>query len=218
MENADAWHMTGDLHAEHGKGDPFAAAIRATRMPMIVTDPRQPDNPIVLVNDAFLGLTGYRRDEVMGRNCRFLQGPETSRADVEKIAEAIAQRRDINVDILNCRRDGTSFWNALYLSPVTNQAGELLYFFASQLDVSDRVSAQHKVLDEKLHIEREVAARTRDLERTAAELRAALDQKTVLLHEVDHRVKNNLLMVASLISLQARRIPDPAIRESLTPC
>jgi PAS domain-containing protein len=74
MENADAWHMTGDLHAEQGKGDPFAAAIRATRMPMIVTDPRQPDNPIVFANDAFLHLTGYRRDEVMGRNCRFLQG------------------------------------------------------------------------------------------------------------------------------------------------
>lgn len=79
-EPADAWHMTDDLHAEHGKGDPFAAAIRATRMSMIITDPRRPDNPIVFVNDAFLRLTGYERREVMGRNCRFLQGPkQTSR-------------------------------------------------------------------------------------------------------------------------------------------
>ena len=53
-EPGDAWHMTDSLHAEHGKGDPFAAAIRATRMSMIITDPRQPDNPIVFANDAFL--------------------------------------------------------------------------------------------------------------------------------------------------------------------
>ena len=78
-EPADAWHMTDDLHAEHGKGDPFAAAIRATRMSMIITDPRRPDNPIVFANDAFLRLTGYERQEVMGKNCRFLQGPKTDK-------------------------------------------------------------------------------------------------------------------------------------------
>lgn len=57
--------------------DPFAGAVRATRMPMLITDPRLPDNPIVFVNDAFSKLTGYRRDEILGRNCRFLQGAET---------------------------------------------------------------------------------------------------------------------------------------------
>ena len=76
-ESPDAWHMTDDLHAEQGKGDPFAAAIRATRMSMIITDPRKPDNPIVFANDSFLRLTGYAREEVIGRNCRFLQGPDT---------------------------------------------------------------------------------------------------------------------------------------------
>ena len=57
--SSEDWHMTDDLHAEQGKGDPFAAAMRATRMPMLITDPRQPDNPIVFANDAFLRLTGY---------------------------------------------------------------------------------------------------------------------------------------------------------------
>ncbi|RUZ16271.1 PAS domain-containing protein, partial [Mesorhizobium sp. M7A.F.Ca.CA.001.09.1.1] len=100
-EPADAWHMTDDLHVEHGKGDPFAAAIRATRMSMIITDPRQQDNPIVFANDAFLRLTGYERHEVLGRNCRFLQGPKTDKAAVEQIRAAIEDETDVSVDILN---------------------------------------------------------------------------------------------------------------------
>src|SRR5918993_4068994 len=95
MERADAWHMTDRLQAEHGKGDPFAAAIRGTRMPMLITDPRQDDNPIVFVNDAFLLLTGYERDEVLGRNCRFLQGPNTDPAAVTRLRDAIGAETDI---------------------------------------------------------------------------------------------------------------------------
>ena len=68
------WHETDRLHAEQGQGDPFAAAVRATRMAMIITDPRQADNPIVFANAAFFKLTGFGRDEVLGHNCRFLQG------------------------------------------------------------------------------------------------------------------------------------------------
>ena len=75
MEPDEAWHQTDRLHAGTGKGDPFAAAIRATRMPMIITDPRQPDNPVVFANEAFVTLTGYPREEVLGRNCRSCRGP-----------------------------------------------------------------------------------------------------------------------------------------------
>ena len=100
-EPADAWHMTDDLHVEHGKGDPFAAAIRATRMSMIITDPRRPDNPIVFANDAFLRLTGYERHEVLGKNCRFLQGPKTDKEAVGQIRTAIEDKADVSVDILN---------------------------------------------------------------------------------------------------------------------
>ena len=161
MERPDAWHLTDRLDAEHGKGDPFAAAVRATRMAMIVTDPRQTDNPIVFVNDAFLKLSGYGRDEIMGQNCRFLQGVDTDRDAVRQVRDAIEGNRDIAIDLLNYRKDGTPFWNALYLSPVINEAGTTVYFFASQLDVSDRVNAQQRTLDEKEHFEREVARRTR---------------------------------------------------------
>lgn len=204
----DDWHMTDDLHAEQGKGDPFAAAIRATRMPMLITDPRQADNPIVFANDAFLRLTGYARDEVVGKNCRFLQGPKTEAESIAAVRDAVAARRDISIDILNYRKDGTPFWNALFISPVSNQGGELLFYFASLVDVSERKDSERRIAADKEMFERAVKERT-------AELEEALETQKALLHEVDHRVKNNLQMVSSLILMQSRSIPDENIRQSL---
>jgi len=208
LKQRDDWHLTDALEYEHGRGDPFAAAVRATRMPMVITDPAQDDNPIVFCNVAFQELTGYTRGEIVGRNCRFLQGPDTDRASVAKVREAIAAGHDIDVDLLNYRKDGTTFWNALYLSPVRDKDGVIRFFFASQLDVSDRVEAQKIINDQKLLVEREVEWRT-------ADLRAALDAKTILLHEVDHRVKNNLTMIGSLLRLQVRTIDDPSVAAKL---
>ena len=196
------------LAAEHGAGDPFAAAIRATRMAMIVTDARQSDHPIIFANDAFLALTGYDRAEVIGRNCRFLQGPDTDPVQVDRIRHAIAAGEDIAVDILNYRKDGTTFWNALYLSPVRGKAGEIAHFFASQLNVSEKKRAQIDHDDVRERLEAAVEARTADLTQ-------ALQQKTALLHEVDHRVKNNLQLISSLLLLQNRRVTDPAVKSSL---
>jgi PAS domain S-box-containing protein len=209
------WHQTAALHAEHGKGDPFAAAVRATRMPMLLTDPRQIDNPIVYANDAFYTFTKYTRDEVIGRNCRFLQGPETDRETVRLIREAIARREPIGVDILNYRKDGSAYWNALYLSPVSNEKDELLYFFASQFDATERRTEMKRVADARQELQGEVAKRTIELEKALEYLRRALEQKKTLLHEVDHRVKNNLQMIAALIALQTRSIKDDAARAAL---
>lgn len=204
----DDWRLTDRLHAQHGKGDPFAAAMRATRMAMLITDPRKDDNPIVYCNDAFLKLTGYQRSEVVGRNCRFLQGPKTDPAAIDEIRQAVEDRVDISVDLLNYRKDGSSFWNALYISPVIDEDGELQFFFASQLDVTDRKDSEERIKADKDRFERAVKERT-------AELEEALATQTTLVHEIDHRVKNNLQMVASLIVMQSRTIPDPSIRESL---
>ncbi|CAO4167431.1 PAS domain S-box protein [Methylorubrum extorquens] len=132
----DEARIQSELAGTDGGIDPFTAAVRATRMPMIITDPRQPDNPIAFVNDAFCRLTGYAREEILGRNCRFLQGPLTDPADVEGIREAIAAPRPIELDIRNHKKDGTPFWNRLLLAPVHDAGGQLAYYFASQLDVT----------------------------------------------------------------------------------
>lgn len=88
--------------------DMFFAAVETTRMPMIVTDPNRDDNPIIFANRAFLEMTGYGLEEIIGRNCRFLQGPETDASIVDTLRDSIAQRVDIATEILNYRKDGSS--------------------------------------------------------------------------------------------------------------
>ena len=133
---------SGPSGVEDRHHDIFFAAVETTRMPMIVTDPHQPDNPIIFANNAFLAMTGYDRDALIGHNCRFLQGQETDKETVREIRSAIAEHRQFATEILNYRKDGSTFWNALFISPVRNQAGDLVYFFGSQLDVSRRRDAE----------------------------------------------------------------------------
>lgn len=116
----------------------FFAAVEMTRMPMVVTDPREPDNPIVFVNRAFLDLTGYEEKDLLGRNCRLLQGEQTDPKTVTEIREAINERRAFAVDLVNYKADGSMFWNALFIGPIFDENGELLYWFSSQVDITQR--------------------------------------------------------------------------------
>jgi PAS domain S-box-containing protein len=116
----------------------FFAAIEMTRMPMVITDPNQPDDPIVFVNKAFLDMTGYEEDQVVGQNCRMLQGEETDPETVAEIRKGLREQRAVAVDILNYKADGSKFWCALFIGPIFSENGELLYFFASQVDITQR--------------------------------------------------------------------------------
>jgi len=127
---------------DHPGSDIFFAAVSTTRMPMIVTDPRKADNPIIFANPAFLRMTGYTSEELIGNNCRLLQGPGTDRVTISTIRDAVASNQEIATEILNYRKDGSTFWNALFISPVYDGNGEVVYFFASQLDVSRRRDAE----------------------------------------------------------------------------
>lgn len=101
-------------------------------LPVTISDPSQDDNPIVYVSEAFLEHTGYEREEVLGRNCRFLQSAETNPAAVEAIRMALAARARFTIDLQNHRKDGTAFINRLRIRPIYDQHGKLIYFVGSQ--------------------------------------------------------------------------------------
>lgn len=99
---------------------------------VVITDPSRPDNPIIYVSEVFETQTGYRPEEVLGRNCRFLQGAETDPKAAHAVREALAAQTEITIDILNYRKDGTRFWNRLRIRPLFDKTGGLLYYVGAQ--------------------------------------------------------------------------------------
>ncbi|WP_255014162.1 PAS domain-containing protein [Roseovarius sp. M141] len=124
--------------------DVFAHAIRHSRLPLCITDPTRPDEPIIFANQAFCDLTGYDEAEFIGKNCRFLQGKETTRASVEAIRAALASNEVAMVEIVNYRKNGEKFINALQLGPVLDDEGRLIFRFGSQMDISAARDADRK--------------------------------------------------------------------------
>jgi len=180
--------------------DPFTAAVRATRMPMVIANPREADNPIVFANDAFCRLTGYAREEILGRNCRFLQGPESDPATVDRIRAAIKAQEPIEVDIRNHAKDGRPFWNRLLIAPVHDANGDLAYFFANQFDITvDRDNLAEA--NEKLRAEAAERERVEETLRQSQKMEAVGQLTGGLAHDF-----NNLLtgITGSLEMLQNR--------------
>jgi PAS domain S-box-containing protein len=117
-------------------------ALDAAHEGITISDVRQDDNPIVYANEGFERLTGYGVEEVLGRNCRFLQGSGTDPAAVESLREAVRHGRACTVEILNYRKDGTPFWNRLAITPVRDADGELTNFVGIQSDTTARKKAE----------------------------------------------------------------------------
>lgn len=163
-----------ELTRDDNGTDPFASAVRATRMPMLITDPRQDDNPIVFANAAFSRLTGFDRQEIQGRNCRFLQGPETDPSEVARLRDAIQKQTPIELELLNYRKDQTTFWNRLLVSPVFDADGNLAYFFASQFDVTTEKERLTRLQRDRDELELEVERRNVELRASEQRLLFAL--------------------------------------------
>ncbi|MEQ3554211.1 SpoIIE family protein phosphatase [Pseudonocardia nematodicida] len=185
-------------------------AVLATEMSFTISDPQRDDDPLAWVNPSFERLTGYPLDEVVGKNCRFLQGPNTDRASVRRIRQALHDRRPITEVLLNYRRDGTAFWNQISISPVHDGDGELVNFVGVQSDVTERVV-----------VEQERRAALADAEAARAQLRLlaeATTQMTAALDVADACSRFARIVVpelADLCTVDLLDIPDGRSRERM---
>ncbi len=152
-------------------------ALASAAEGITITDYRLPDNPLIYVNHGFEEITGYSQAESIGRNCRFLQGPETDEASLEEIRAAIAEGRSCVVELLNYRRDGTPFWNRLSLTALRNEAGEVTHFIGVQSDVTRRREAEEALREANVRLENANRRMQRDLEAAAAIQQSLLPER-----------------------------------------
>ncbi|XP_057494884.1 phototropin-2-like isoform X2 [Actinidia eriantha] len=147
IERSDSWDRA-ERERDIRQGIDLATTLERIEKNFVITDPRLPDNPIIFASDSFLELTEYTREEIIGRNCRFLQGPETDQGTVSLIRDAIREQREITVQLINYTKSGKKFWNLFHLQPMRDQKGELQYFIGVQLDGSDHVEPLRNRLSE----------------------------------------------------------------------
>ena len=133
------------------ENDLLSAALERTSSGLVVTDPNQPDNPAVFVNAAFAAITGYRENEILGRNCRFLQGSGSDANVLGELRAAITGGRPFRGTLLNYRKDGGQFWNQLAIDPVRGGDGRLSHFIGVMEDVSERVRAEEALQTSERH-------------------------------------------------------------------
>jgi len=163
---------------------PFVVAAETTRMAMVFTDATEPDNPIIFANDSFLSLTGYRREEVLGKSFNFLMAHGADAEALARIKAEFEGSSNNGTEILYRRRDGSEFWSAVFISPVRDAGGHIIQYFASFADLTK-------------HKDDEVRSR-------------------MLIDELNHRVKNTLSTVQSIVWQTLRTTTDPkAIRQSI---
>jgi len=194
------------------QGGIFVEAVRLTRMPMAVTDATLPGNPITFANEAFVKLSGYTFEELMGQAPHFLNGEGTDPATVLCFESAIAEGRDEDLEILQYRKDGSAFRAMVFASPLQNGQGGVSNHFLSYLDISRRYDAEESLRTLTQDLEQRVAARTAELETANKRLTDLLAEREMLMMEVNHRAKNSLAVAAALLGLQRRRLADPNVK------
>ena len=158
-------------------------AIASVGVGILITDPHQPDNPIIYVNPAFERVTGYAAAEALGRNCRFLQGAGTDPSAVAEIRQALKEERDLRTELLNYRKDGSSFWNELTISPLRDAKGRVTHYVGI---INDRT--ERKRVEQHLH---------------QVEKLAALG---TLLSGVAHELNNPLFIISGYAQLAREKI------------
>jgi PAS domain S-box-containing protein len=129
----------------------LTSMIGTSPIAAVISNPRLPDNPIVECNEAFVALTGYQRNEIIGHNCRFLSGEGTEPWLTEMLRNGIRRRQPVMVEILNYKKDGTPFRNAVMVAPIFDALGELEYFLGSQVEIPEDVARANDARRETAH-------------------------------------------------------------------
>ncbi|KAF2286355.1 hypothetical protein GH714_015253 [Hevea brasiliensis] len=195
---SDSWDHA-DRERDIRQGIDLATTLERIEKNFVITDPRLPDNPIIFASDSFLELTEYTREEILGRNCRFLQGPETDQATVSKIRDAIRKQQEITVQLINYTKSGKKFWNLFHLQPMRDQKGELQYFIGVQLDGSDHVEPLRNRLSEKTELQsaKMVKATAENVDEAVRELPDANLVRTLPFNDESFYLFSNLIAHSS---------------------
>ncbi len=172
---------------------PVLESIRYSPIATVVSDPLQADNPLIAVNAAFCAMTGYTEEESIGRNCRFLRGPDTENSQTEKLREYIHARRPALAELINYRKDGSPFRNAVMIAPLFGDDGELELFVGSQIEVLPeeesiavvRQQQAAEIVDRLSPRQREILQQMAQGFRTKQiAFRLSLSEKTVQMHRM----------------------------------
>lgn len=213
QSSALAWDADGDqcFSLSDPKPAPWVRQlIDASPIASVVSDPRLKDNPIVAVNQPFIDLTGYPPEEILGRNCRFLAGDGTEPWLTEKIRQGVGERKPVLVEILNYKKGGEPFRNAVLVAPIFDEENELLYFLGSQVEIDadepqlaasrrERASAMLQTLSPRqFEVTRMVASGLLNKQIAGA---LGLSEKTIKMHRKLVMDKLELRTSADLIRL-----------------
>jgi len=177
-------YTTEQMHSLMG------VAINELSSGLVISDYTKPDNPLIFINPAFERMTGYTESEVLGKNCRFLQGGDKEQPEIEVLREAVREGKDARVILKNYTKGGCVFWNELIVSPVHDETGKITNFVGIQTDVTERIETQ-RVLKEKT---KELELSNRDLAQFA--------------HAVSHDLKEPLRMISTFIEFLANDYSD----------
>lgn len=135
-----------------------------TNVGIVISDPKEHDNPMVYVNKTFLNMTGYTKEEVIGKNCRFLQGPDTEESAVSAIRTALREKTQIAITIKNYKKDGTAFWNRLNITPIFNHDKSIKYYLGVQEDITSEHTEKIAMRERIRELENQVKRFQREIE------------------------------------------------------
>jgi len=185
-----------------------------------IADARHPDEMLVYANEGFVDLTGYDVSEVVGRNCRFLQGPDTDGDAVAEIRAALDANRPVSVDLLNYRADGEQFWNQLDVAPVTDEEGTVTHYLGFQKDITERKRLEGRLERENERLSSFASVVSHDLRNPLSVAQVAVDAATMEvtdeattaeLARADEALERIETLVDGLLALarQGRTVDDP---------